>query len=126
MLPLRALALALLLPAAVGAGCCRRVAPLPASPRDAGRGAGEEERRPTGARVVPGEYLVTLAPGAGAEVLEEALAGLPPREVRALGGGVFLLAFRAEDPGLAALDARRAREPRLQAVQPNHVYRATR
>lgn len=126
MRPSRALALALLLPAAFAAGCCRRVAPLPASPRDAGRGAGEEERRSTGAPVVPGEYLVTLAPGAGAEVLEEALAGLPPHALRALAANLYLVAFRAEDPGLAALEARRAREPRLQAVQPNHVYRATR
>lgn len=110
----RSTALALVLASVLPAGCCGHAAATAAEPPP-----------PSGphGRVVRGEYLFTLAPGADAKVLEAALAELAPKGIQDLGGGVFLVTF-AEDPGLPRLEALRAKEARIRAVQPNYVYRA--
>lgn len=71
---------------------------------------------------VPGEYLVTVAAGAGEEAVRELFARYGIAAVRGLGGGVFLLSL-SRDPGPEALQALQRESPRIQALQPNFVYR---
>jgi hypothetical protein len=105
--------------AALGAfatGCCNRsaaAAPAAASPKAI---TGPSSR-------VPGEYLVTLAPGAGPAVIEAVFGSLGIARVQGVGGNVYLVAFR-DDPGPERLESLRAKDARVQAVQPNFTYRA--
>lgn len=99
---------------ALGAGCCSLAAPpSPSSPAATAPSAR-----------VPGEYLVTLAPGADATVIEAVYGGLGLKSVQGLGGNVYLVTFGA-DPGPERVAALRAKDARLQAVQPNFVYRSS-
>jgi hypothetical protein len=102
---------------AFGAGCCRRsaAAPPPA----------EKPQRllPASPSRIAGEYLVTLAPGADAAVIESLFGPLGLKQVRSLGNDVYLVAF-GEDPGPERLEALRAKDARVRAVQPNLTYRA--
>jgi hypothetical protein len=93
--------------------------PLPsASPASQGIG------RSSGSKVVPNEYLVTLAPGSGSPLLEEAFGRFGIARIRELGGNVFLVSFD-KDPGIEALERARAGEDRVVAVQPNYIYEAS-
>lgn len=75
--------------------------------------------RPT---TVPGEYLVTVIAPADARVVTDTYGRFGIKRVQDLGGNVFLVTL-AEDPGLARLEDLRRQEPRIQAVQPNFVYK---
>ena len=71
---------------------------------------------------VPGEYLVTVAGGADEQAVRETFARYGIAAVQGLGNAVFLLTLSA-DPGLEAMRALQRESPRIQAVQPNFVYR---
>lgn len=104
---------------------CRRPAggalpgaqPAPPAPR-----AAAPRVLPDAQARVPREYLVTVAGGAGEEAVREAFARYGIAAVRGLGSGVFLLTV-SEDPGLEAMQALQRESPRIQAVQPNFVYK---
>jgi hypothetical protein len=96
-----------------GAGC----AGSPPSPAE-----GPASPSPTRS-AVPGEYLVTIAPGAGAGVVEQVYGRFGIKKTQDLGNGVVLVSLK-EDPGLARMTELQAQDPRLTAVQPNFVYRA--
>lgn len=98
---------------ALGAGCCSH-AVAGASP--AKRNALAVSQR------VPGEYLVTLAPGADAKAIQDVYGSLGVKRVQHVGRGVFLVTV-GEDPGPQRMEELRAKDARIQAVQPNFKYR---
>jgi hypothetical protein len=104
---------------ALGTGCCSHVAASPAQPA-----AVAQRPAPNASQRVPGEYLVTLAPGADAKAIEAVYGGLGLKRVQDLGANLFLVAV-GEDPGPERMEALRATDARIQAVQPNFVYRAS-
>jgi hypothetical protein len=73
---------------------------------------------------VPGEYIVTLSPDAGVEVIARALAAYAPVLGRDLGEGRYLVHV-GTDPGPDKVSAAVRGEPAIKAVQPNFVYRTT-
>jgi len=72
---------------------------------------------------IPGEYLVTLQPGADQAVVSEVYGRFGISSVKALGGNIFVVVL-TRDPGPKAMDEARAGDARIQAVQPNYSYRA--
>jgi hypothetical protein len=104
---------ALLVPG--GIGCAASPPGPPADPK------GLPSDQPT----VPGEYLVTLAPGADVGAVRQVYGSLGLKKVEELGGGVVLVALE-KDPGLARMKELQAQDARIQAVQPNFVYKAFR
>lgn len=72
---------------------------------------------------VPGEYLVTLVPGADAKVISDVYGRFGIKGVNAMGSGVFHLIL-GEDPGPAKMEEIRKQDARIKAIQPNYVYRA--
>lgn len=71
---------------------------------------------------VPGEYLITLAPGADVEVIADLYGRLGIKSIHGLEPGIFLVKF-AEDPGFARMDVLRRQNAQIRSVQPNFVYR---
>ena len=110
-LPVLLLAASVLVPG--GAGCAGSPpAPVPPS-----------SPIPSAQSTVPGEYIVTLAPGADVAAVRQVYGRFGLRKVQELGGGVFLLRLE-QDPGLARMIELQAQDPRIRAVQPNFVYQA--
>ncbi len=99
---------------ALGAGCCSHAA-AGASPTNKGNAPAVSQR-------VPGEYLVTLAPGADAKAIQDVYGSLGLKRVQHVGRGVFLVTV-GEDPGPQRMEELRAKDARIQAVQPNFKYR---
>ncbi len=77
---------------------------------------------------VPGEYLVTLATGADVKAITDVYGPFGIKRIQDsglnLGRNVFLMAL-TEDPGPAKMEEVRRQDARIEAVQPNFVYRAT-
>ena len=73
---------------------------------------------------VPGEYLVTLAPGADEKTLTDVYGRLGIKGTRELGNNLFLVIF-TEDPGPAKLEELRGQNAKIKAVQPNLIYRSS-
>jgi hypothetical protein len=105
------LALSVLVPGGTG---CAGSPPAPAPSSGA---------PPSAENSVPGEYIVTLAPGADVAVLRQVYGRFGLRKAQELGGGLFLVGL-GEDPGLARMKELQMQDPRIRAVQPNFVYRA--
>jgi hypothetical protein len=72
---------------------------------------------------VPGEYIVTLAPGADPGAVSLVYGRFGIARIQDLGHGVVLVALE-QDPGLARMKELQGLDPRLKAVQPNFVYKA--
>jgi hypothetical protein len=72
---------------------------------------------------VPGEYLVTLAPGADVTAITELYGRFGIIGTQDLGRNLFLVRL-TEDPGPAKLEELRSQNAQIKAVQPNFVYRA--
>ena len=72
---------------------------------------------------VPGQYLVTLAPGAEANAINAIYGRFGIKSARSIGNNVYLVAL-TEDPGPDAMEKLRAGNAHIRAVQPNYVYRA--
>ena len=72
---------------------------------------------------VPGEYLVTLAPGADPKAIDEQYGRSQIKLTQYLGRDVYLVTF-VEDPGLRKMQEIGAGSVDIKAVQPNFTYRA--
>jgi hypothetical protein len=70
---------------------------------------------------VPGQYLVTLGPGADVKVIAAVFGRFGIRDIRDLGQDVYLMIL-TEDPGPAVLEELRGRDAHLKAIQPNFIY----
>ncbi len=108
--------------AAGGPGCASTPAGGDPPPPAPGRPATPS---PSLQKVVPGEYVVTFAPPATADLAREVLARYAPTKAQELGNGMVLVGL-AEDPGLPALQELQGRDARIRAVQPNFVYSISR
>lgn len=76
-----------------------------------------------GARAfVPGEYVVTVKPGEGADAVAEVYAAHGVSKLDDLGRGRFLVRL-ARDPGLEAARRAAAASGKVTAVERNFVYR---
>lgn len=73
---------------------------------------------------VPGEYLVTLAPGADARAIASLYGTFGIKSMKDLGNNLFLVTL-TKDPGPAKMEELRGQNSQVKAIQPNFVYRAT-
>jgi hypothetical protein len=71
---------------------------------------------------VPGEYLVTLVPGADSKAITSLYGTFGIKGVKDQGNNVFLVTL-TEDPGPAKMEELRGKNALIKAVQPNFVYR---
>jgi len=71
---------------------------------------------------VPGEYLVTLVPGAHSKAIADLYGRFGIKSIKDLGNHLFLVSF-TEDPGPARMEELRGQNTLVKAVQPNFVYR---
>jgi hypothetical protein len=76
----------------------------------------------SGQKRVPGEYLVTLVPGADVEAITHLYGRFGIKGTKDIGHNIFLVTL-TEDPGPGKMEELRAQDARIQAVQPNFVYR---
>jgi hypothetical protein len=88
------------------------------TPRLKGPTAGTLAPLPT---TVPGQYIVTLAPGGDANVLTALYGRFGIKDIRDLGNNAFLMVL-GDDPGLASLQELARHETRIKAIQPNFIY----
>jgi hypothetical protein len=105
--------------AAVLISCGSACAGSPPTPEAVPKGP--PSRRST----VPGEYLVTLSPGAEVGAVAQVYGRFGLKRTDDLGGGVVLVSLE-EDPGLERMTELQLQDARIKAVQPNFVYRAFR
>lgn len=80
------------------------------------------ERGPLPERA-PGEYIVTMAPGAGKDLLRQQYSAYGIREIVDLGANMFLLKL-SQDPGADELMRKGMASGKVKAVQQNYIYRA--
>jgi hypothetical protein len=113
---MRALLLCL---AAVLISCGSACAGSPPTPEAVQKGP------PSNQTTVPGEYLVTLSPGAEIGAVTQVYGRFGLKRIQDLGNGVILVAL-GEDPGLERMKELQAPDGRIKAVQPNYVYRTLR
>jgi hypothetical protein len=71
---------------------------------------------------VPGEYLVTLVPGADVKVITDLFGRFGIKGVENLGNSMFLVIL-TEDPGPAAMEELQGQNAHVKAIQPNYIYR---
>lgn len=71
---------------------------------------------------VPGEYLVTLAPGADVKAIADLYGRFGIKDTQNIGHNLFVLRL-TEDPGLAKMEELREQNTQIKAVQPNLIYR---
>lgn len=93
--------------------------------------AAKEQSNPVRIRATPpvrqshvaGEYIVTAtSPEADADTVRRVYAAFGIETLQTLGGGRFLIRL-ARDPGVARVQSVGRDSGRIQAVQPNYVYR---
>lgn len=114
---MRALALAAVL-ATLAAGCCPR---NPAAPR--ADGSDPADPAAPVKKVIPGQYVFTVAPGTTPGALRSVIVDLSPQRIQDLGDDQLLVVF-GEDPGLSRLSFR-VGDGGIVAIQPNYVVKAT-
>ena len=71
---------------------------------------------------VPGEYLVTLVPGADVKVIAGLYGRFSIKSIKDLGNNLFLVTL-TEDPGPARMEELRGQSAHVKAIQPNYTYR---
>jgi hypothetical protein len=96
---------------AVGAACSEM-------PRIPGPATGTPSSLRT---TVPGQYIVTLAPGADVKAITGLYGRFGIKDVRDLGQNNFLMIL-TDDPGLSALEELRGNDASIKTVQPNFIY----
>lgn len=74
---------------------------------------------------VPGEYLVTLVPGAAVKVIADLHGCFGIKSIQNLGRNIFFVIF-TEDPGPAKMEEYRGENAHVKATQPNFIYRTNR
>jgi hypothetical protein len=70
---------------------------------------------------VPGEYLVTLAPGSDVKAIADLYGRFGIKGTRDLGYDLFLVIL-VDDPGPTRVEELRAQSAQIKAIQPNYVY----
>ena len=70
----------------------------------------------------PGEYLVTLVPGADAKVIADLYGRFGIKSIKDLGRNIFLVIL-AEDPGPDRMEEIGGQNAHVKAIQPNYRYR---
>jgi hypothetical protein len=70
----------------------------------------------------PGEYLVTLVPGADVKVIADLYGRFRIKTIQNLGSNIFLVIL-TEDPGPARMEELRGQNAHVKAIQPNYRYR---
>jgi hypothetical protein len=70
---------------------------------------------------VPGEYLVTLVPGADVKVIADLYGHFGIKDIKNLGRNIFLMIL-TEDPGPAKMEEVRGQNVHVKAIQPNFMY----
>ena len=70
----------------------------------------------------PGEYLITLVPGADVKVIAALYGRFGIKGMKDLGSNIFLVIL-TEDPGPARMEELRGQSAYVKAVQPNFTYR---
>jgi hypothetical protein len=113
---MRALALTAVL-ATLAAGCCPRT---PAAPR--ADGSDPAAAAPV-KKVIPGQYVFTVAPGTTPGALRSVIVDLSPQRIQDLGDDQLLVVF-GDDPGLSRLSFRIG-DGGIVGIQPNYVVKAT-
>jgi len=88
----------------------------PVEPQAAPAAAATEQAR------VPGEYIVTLSAPSDVKAISDIYARFGIKDIRKLGANVFLVKL-GDDPGPAMMESLRAGDSRIQAIEPNYVYR---
>jgi hypothetical protein len=101
--------------AAVLISCGSACAGSPPTPEAVAKGP------PSARSMVPGEYLVTLSPGAEVGAVTQVYGRFGLERIQDLGNGVVLVSLK-EDPGLERMSELQAQDARIKAVQPNFVY----
>lgn len=98
----------------IGAGCARDDGPgmLKAAPT----GAWSQQTR------VPGEYLVTVAPGGEAKAVRDVFGRFGIKAIKNIAPNLFLVTL-TEDPGPEAVAKLGRGDTRIKAVEPNLIYR---
>jgi len=71
---------------------------------------------------VPGEYIVTVAPGSDAASVRNVYGTYGIREVVDLGAGNFLMKL-TRDPGLDEIKQKGLESGKVKTAQPNFIYR---
>ena len=71
---------------------------------------------------LPGEYVVTLVPGADTSAIVGLYGRFGIKGMKDLGNNLFLVTL-SEDPGPAKIEELRVQNAQIKAVQPNFVYR---
>lgn len=97
---------------AAGSACCHS----PGNPGPTPKDVSSRQTR------VPGEYLVTIDARADIKAITDLYGRFGIKGIQELGRNIFLVTV-TEDPGPAKMEELRERNERIQAVQPNFVYR---
>jgi hypothetical protein len=113
---MRALAITAVL-AALTTGCVPR---NPAALCADGSVPGDPTTAPV-KRVVPGQYVFTVAPGTTPSKLRALIVDLAPQRIQDLGEEELLVVFN-DDPGIERLSFR-VGDGGIVSIQPNFVYR---
>ncbi|MGK5087084.1 hypothetical protein WDW86_05960 [Bdellovibrionota bacterium FG-2] len=71
---------------------------------------------------VPGEYLITLTPGANVKIISELYGLLGIKKIKDLGHNLFQVTL-TEDPGPEKIEELRGKNAQIKATQPNAIYR---
>ena len=74
---------------------------------------------------VPGEYLLTLAPGADVKAIADLYGRFGIKDTRSVGHNLFVVTL-TEDPGPAKMEELREQNTQIKAVQPNLIHRGNR
>jgi hypothetical protein len=72
---------------------------------------------------VPGEYIVTLAAGVDVKAISNVYGRFGIKRIQDLGRNIFLVTL-SEDPNPAQMEELRRQDARIEAVQPNFMYRS--
>jgi len=72
----------------------------------------------------PGEYLVTLVPGADSKVIADLYGRFGIKGMKDLGNNIFLVVLM-QDPGPVRMEELRGQSASVKAVQPNFTYRTS-
>jgi hypothetical protein len=71
---------------------------------------------------IAGEYIISLAAGAGEKAIQTCFSEYGIITIKPLGNNAFLITLK-RDPGLEELKKRSAECGTIKSIQPNYIYR---
>ncbi|NNF95607.1 MAG: hypothetical protein HKM94_01610 [Halobacteria archaeon] len=80
------------------------------------------QMQPATGNRVPGQYIVTLKEGIGAEILQKVFAEFGIKSVKDLSKRRYLMTLE-KDPGPESIIKQAATSSDIEHVQPNYIYR---